>query len=339
MPASNKIQVHFRTETVPYLPPVKRWEHRIAVYPIARDEVLWQWRRSQTDELSQQEASRLATSLSEHWLATAEKLRSEYRFIAAIDAYRQVLRFNPLAPAKEKLEEVIALKTQFDDEFSLALKRLPDHLEATRLFNRILAIKPDLAQAHGRLGTLLAVQGQQQLAIEHWQKVSQYDPNDAYGEGMLGWNAYLQGRYQDAIVALQKAEDIEPFNAKINLNLGLALAQAGRMAEAISCFRNVVSIEPQNLDGYHNLSLALQNQQKPVEAIPFAVRATKLAKDEAPELLITLAEVYFEANRPIDANNAAQKAEELVRMRNSTRHIQLHTQLKKLRERIGQAAK
>ena len=339
MPAFNKIQVHFRTEHEPYVPPVKRWEHRIAVYPAARDEVLLQWHRTQTDERSHQEAARLTRNLTKHWQGEAEKFRSEYRFLAAIDAYRQALRFDPEPATKEKLDAVIALKTQIDDEFQLALKRLPDHAEATRLFNKILAVKPDLPQAHGRLGTLLSMQGQQELAIEHWRKVSHYDPNDVYGEAMLGWNAYLQARYDDAIAALQRADGIEPFNAKINLNLGLALARAGRMPEAIEHFKKVVTIEPQNLDGYHNLSLALRNQGKPAEAIPFAVRATKLAKNQNAELLITLAETYFEAGRPNDANAVAEKAVEIARTSNSKTFLQLRERQDKLRERVKRTAK
>ncbi|MCX7421179.1 MAG: tetratricopeptide repeat protein [Planctomycetia bacterium] len=333
MPAFNKVQVHFRMESEPYFPPVKRWEHRIAVYPTARDEVLWQWHRTQNEEHSHREVIRLRKTLSEHWLKEAEKLRGDYRFIAAIDAYRQALRFDPAPATQEKLDALIAIKTQLDDDFSLALNRLPDHAEAIRLFNRILAIKPDLPQAHGRLGTLLSMQGQQELAIEHWRKVSFYDPNDAYGEAMLGWNAYLQARYEEAITALRRADDIEPFNAKINLNLGLALASAGQISEAIEQFKKVVDIEPQNLDGYHNLSLALRNQMKPTEAIPFAVRATKLAKNQNPELLMILAEIYAEAGRPSDAIFAAEKAVGLARSSKSNALGQLRKRQEKLHER------
>ena len=334
MPAFNKIQVHFRTENEPYVAPVKRWEHRIAVYPVARDEVLLQWHHTQTDEHSHQEAARLTSSVTKHWRGEAEKFRSEYRFLAAIDAYRQALRFGPEPTTTEKLDAVIALKTQIDDEFQLALKRLPDRAEATRLFKKILAVKPDLPQAHGRLGTLLSMQGQQELAIEHWQKVSFYDPNDAYGEAMFGWNSYLQARHEEAIAALQRADDIEPFNAKINLNLGLALARTGQLSEAIEHFRKVVDIEPQNLDGHHNLCLALRNQKKSVEAIPFAVHATKLAKDQNAELMMVLAETYSEAGRPSDAIFAAEKAVKLARSSKSNTLGQLQERQQRLLDQV-----
>ena len=150
---------------------------------------------------------------------------------------------------------------------------------------------------------------------------------------MLGWNAYLQARYEEAITALRRADDIEPFNAKINLNLGLALASAGQISEAIEQFKKVVDIEPQNLDGYHNLSLALRNQMKSTEAIPFAVRASKLAKNQNPELLMILAEIYAEAGRPSDAIFAAEKAVGLARSSSSDTLGQLRKRQEKLHER------
>jgi len=184
------------------------------------------------------------------------------------------------------------------------------------------------------LGTLLATMGQQELAIEHWRSASNLDPNDSYGEGMLGWNAYLQGRYDEAIAAFQRADEIEPFNAKINLHLGLALARAGRLSAAIERFRQVLTIEPRNVDGCHNLSLALRNHGQPNEAVRFAVRAVKLTQNQSAELLISLAETYFEAGRLTDASDAAEKAANLVQTTNAKPLPQLQMLQEKLRKRV-----
>ena len=334
MPAFNKTQVHFRTEQEPYVPPVKRWEHRIAVYPAARDEVLLEWHRTQTDEQSRNEVTRLSKGLAEHWLRDADQFRNDYRFLPAIDAYRQSLKFDPAPTTRDKLNEVLAMRNQIDADWSLALKKLNAPAEASELFNRILSLKPDHPRAHGRLGTMLATQGQQELAIEHWRKVSECDPNDSYGEGMLGWNAYLQGRYVEAIAALQRADEIEPFNAKINLNLGLALSRAGRIPEAIEHFQKVVTIEPQNVDGFYNLSMALRNQGQPNEAIRFAVRAVKLTQHQNADLLIALAETYLEAGHVTDASNVAEKAAERARTTNSKLLPQLRALQERLQKRI-----
>jgi len=56
MPPYVKMNVVFITENDPYLPPMLRYEHRIAVHPAARDTVLLDWYRTQSDEESRRHA-------------------------------------------------------------------------------------------------------------------------------------------------------------------------------------------------------------------------------------------------------------------------------------------
>ena len=41
------------------------------------------------------------------------------------------------------------------------------YAEASETLTRMLAVKPDLATAHGKLGTLYAIAGQSELAAKH----------------------------------------------------------------------------------------------------------------------------------------------------------------------------
>src|SRR5262249_42581945 len=153
---------------------IRRFQHRIAVDPIARQEVLLAWHRTRTDASSQVEAERLKKALVEHWLSMADKCRREFRFLAAIGALREALRVDSSASSKEKLRAAVALQAKLDRDLVDALhlideRRFPPAIEA---FEKILAVKPDLAIAHGKLGTAYAVVGKKDLAAKHLQAVA-----------------------------------------------------------------------------------------------------------------------------------------------------------------------
>src|SRR5262249_29838307 len=94
MPVYVKINVNFQTEDDDYVPPLTRSEHRIAVYPAARQAVLWEWHRTQPGSVDQEEAARLAKSLVAHWRAEAEDCRRQHRYMGAIAAIREAARFD-----------------------------------------------------------------------------------------------------------------------------------------------------------------------------------------------------------------------------------------------------
>ena len=103
--------------------------------------------------------------------------------------------------------------------------------------NRMLAVKPDLAVARSKLGTLYAATGQLDRAVPHLEAVARDDPDNASGLTMLGWLAYLGNRPEEAAGFYRRAEAIEPFDPKLNYHWGLALLKLSRWAEADGRFR------------------------------------------------------------------------------------------------------
>ena len=319
MPKSNKIQVHFRTETDSFLPTVKKWEHRIAVYPAARDEVLLEWYRRQSDAHSREETTRLARSLAEYWLTKAENHVRDYRYLAAIDAFRQSLQSESSPATRDRLREIIGLKSKLDDELALAMHQFGQqkYSEAMTTFTQVLSVKPDLAGAHGTLGTLYAIKGKRDLANDHLRAVAKYDPNDPYGESMLGWLAYLDDRLDESLEHYQRAEEIEPYDAKINYQIGLVLMKLQRQPEAAERFKQVLTSDPQNVEGCHAMSLSLRQQGRPGEAIPYVEHAVKVTGRQNVDLLVALAETYSEANRYQQAIDTATSSLRLAQRTNS----------------------
>ena len=336
MPRRNKIQVNFQTSSAAYFPPARRCEHRIAVYPAARDEVLWEWHRQQTGAESRTETARLAARLADHWLAEFENCRRAFRFLAAIDAGRTALKFNPSETSKEKIREVEAICARLDaDWFEAGFQSRSGNMpQAIALLEEDLGIKPDLARVHGKLGTLYAMRGETERAVGHLQQAAQFDRDDPYGPAMLGWLAYLGGRPEEALAHYRVALEIEPWRSGLQYTMGLVLQQLDETDESIQCFQGALEIDPRNSDACQALSEALR-QRLPAEALRLAQRAVQLTRSENALCLLTLAECCADAGRFADAENAARQALSKVPQNNPQLAERVESRLSVFRGRSG----
>ncbi len=310
MPSLNKIQVYFFTAADAYLPPVKRCEHRIAIYPQARRKLLHEWRRSQPGADNAEEAARLARDISAQALADAKRYRSEYRFLAAIDACRETLQFTDDAAVRGELDELLAVQTRLDRDFfeAIRLKDAGHSNAAISLLEQILKIKPDWAKAHGRLGSLYAAVGRRELAQQHLLEVSRNDSDDPYGEAMLGWLAYLAGRPDEALRQYRLADAREPYNARIQWEIGLAEVQLNHWHEAEVRFETALEIAPNFAAALHGLDHVLRQQGQLEMALSCGLRAAGLTGWKDAEVVLSLAETYAALGRFDEAQQAAARA-------------------------------
>jgi tetratricopeptide (TPR) repeat protein len=337
MPVRKWMTVHFHTDDDKFVPPIRRHEHRIAIYPEAQQELLLEWHRAQQGDDHRQEVDRLTKDLVQHWLAEAERYRRDYRFLVAIGAAREALRFDSSPALHEKLRELIAIQSSYNAELAKGVLLLSERQvpEAIQTLKQCLQIKPDSAPAHGRLGTCLAMVGQKRQAIEHWRAVAKCDPDDSYGESMIGWLALLDGKNAQAVESYRRADEIEPNNAKINLQLGLSLAQLGQLPEAIERFRRVLALDPKHAETWQVLSVALRKQGGTAEALRCAQRAAVLTKFENPDVLVTLADGYAAVDRLRDAVAAVEAALEVAPARTLNQQGEILGRIKEFRSRAG----
>jgi tetratricopeptide (TPR) repeat protein len=331
------MNVHFHTAQERFVPPIRRFQHRIGVDPIARSEVLLGWHRSQTGPEHRQMAERLASELAEHWVKESERCRHNYRFLAAIGAAREALSVDPPPAVRARAEaarrEAIGLQTDLNAEFIEAMHAADEQKagKAIGILNKILTIKPDFAIAHGKLGTLYAATGKTDEAVRHLEAVARYDPDNASGLAMLGWLAYLGGRPADAIQHYRQAEKIEPFDAKINYHWGLALIKLENWAEAADRFRRALAVDPNHAGSSQGLAHALKQQGKAAEAVRYAWRAARLTDFRELDVLVTLAECYADAGRNPEAAAAAVRALELDAAGSGTLGLDTRRRLEVLR--------
>lgn len=310
MPEGRKIQVFFRTETDRYVAPVKRYQHQIGVYPLARQKILLDWHRTQTDSESKVAAERLASELAEAWKAESLRLQGQYRYLAAIDACRESLGFVSDSATEKRLQELLTIQSKIDAEFQDAQWHVGEkrYREAIESLQSVLRAKPNHAMANAKLGTVFAVVGEPALAKKYLEQATQDDPDDPYAFAMLGWLAYLGGRPEEALRHYLDAEKVEPYSAKINHQMGLAYAKLGRWAEAADRFRAAVKIDPQDAGFCVALSEALGHLENWPEAVTYAKQAVSLTKFDEPNSLKNLAEAYAKTGQIDDAIQTAERA-------------------------------
>jgi tetratricopeptide (TPR) repeat protein len=310
MPEYNRVAIKFHTAEDQYVFPMRPHEHRIGIYPAARLETLWKHYRTSASESDRAEARRLSAELSQHWQAEARRFESEHRVMSAIGAWREAYRFEPTTDIRRRLDEVIARQKQIDDDLNAVQQvlRMGRLNEAITILERILKNKPNLARAHGRLGTLYASVGQMARAVTHLEAVEKFDPDDAYGQNMLGWMAYVRGDGAAAIEAFRRADTIRPFTVEIQFRWGLALQLLERWDEAEFRFRTALEIDPNHASAWQGLAYALRHLGRTEEALQAAERAARLTRWQNPDVLLTIADVYADLKRWDDAISTAEKA-------------------------------
>lgn len=312
MPARVWMNVHFQTADDEYRPIVKRFDHRIGVHPEAKNAVLWEHFRQQPDAVSQGRAVELKTALTQHWLAEADRRNKAYRFLAEVGALREAYQFETTAAVREKIRVAAARQAKLDGDWADAIWLVEQRRtgDAAQALESILAVKPDSAKAHGKLGRLRAELGDMPTAEKHLRAVAEYDPNDAYGLNLLGWLAFLDRppRYEDSVRLYRDALVIEPYSPEIQTRLGHALLKLNRWPEAAEAFRTATAIDPKNADAFHGAAHALRMQKQPAEAVRYARRAAQLTDRRVADVLITLADAYEDAGRTADARATAEEA-------------------------------
>jgi tetratricopeptide (TPR) repeat protein len=309
MPARVWMNVRFHTADDQYVPVAPRFDHRIAVYPEAKQAVLLAWLRGQTDAPRRAEADRLASLLARHWLDEAERRRRDSRLLATIGALREAMKADPRPATRRRLDEAITRQAEFDRLVTATNapgQRPPG--ETAELMKKILEIKPDYAPAHGELGTAYALMGKRPEADSHLRAAQLYDPEDTYCRVSMAQLAYLDGRWAEAEALYAKADEIEPYDANIHNGWGLALLKQERLADAAAHFRRALTIDPRHAGGSDGLSEVLRRQGQVEEALLHARRAVRWSHSQNAKMLLTLADAYTAAHRPADARKALERA-------------------------------
>jgi len=139
--------------------------------------------------------------------------------------------------------------------------------EAAECFRQATMFRPDFAEAHFNLATVLQVMDRLDEAAQTYQRALSIKP--AYPEALcnLGRVQKLQGQLDMAAASYRQALALDARLVQAHNNLGNILLLKGDIAEAALCFRQALKLQSDYAEAHSNLLFALQylNTCSPVE--------------------------------------------------------------------------
>jgi predicted TPR repeat methyltransferase len=161
---------------------------------------------------------------------------------------------------------------------------------AADMYDSILAVAPDNADALHFCGVLAHQQGRSEQAVALIERSLELEPERADWQSNLG--IVLQDRLEldDAIAAYQHAIALDPEHANAYNNLGVVLRARGRVVEAETAYRTAIRLHPEHSDAYNNLGVLLNSQKRAHEAaVCFSKVITFRPRDPEARRLLALA--------------------------------------------------
>jgi tetratricopeptide (TPR) repeat protein len=197
----------------------------------------------------------------------------------------------------------------------LEQKGLP--IEALAQYREAVRLAPDNAGAHYDNGNLLANLGRPEEALPELLKAVQLDPHQMLHHASLGAVLAELGRFHEAMSELTNAIRLDPDYPWPHFEMAKVFLKQGRDAEAMDEFREALRIDPDNFQilAYtaHVLAADENSQIRDGQAaLAYAARANVLDNGAQPFVLDALGMACAETGHFDDAQEATQKAIELM---------------------------
>ena len=114
---------------------------------------------------------------------------------------------------------------------------------AAACYERALALRPGLAQAHINLGIVLRQQNRLDEAAAHYRQALTLKPDSAEAHNNLGIILWQQTRFDEALTHYHQALAVRPDYTEALHNLGITLLVQGKPDEARQVFERLKSID------------------------------------------------------------------------------------------------
>jgi tetratricopeptide (TPR) repeat protein len=154
--------------------------------------------------------------------------------------------------------------------------------DAERLYREVLAADPSHAECLALFGVLARQTARPDLAAFCLRHAIGLKPQVANFHCALGSVLLAQGQHAEAVAAFAAALAIEPGLLEALNNQGNALQAMGRMAEAAECYRRAVALQPKLAEAHYNLGSTLAALGRVDDAIR-SYRAALHCRLEYPE--------------------------------------------------------
>ena len=153
--------------------------------------------------------------------------------------------------------------------------------EALASYTQAIALKPDFADAHYNLGNTLKSLGRLEEAEAIYTQAIALKPDLADAHNNLGATLKELGRLEEAEASYKQAIALKPDYAEAHNNLGYALKEIGRLDEAEAIYTQAIALKPDLADAHNNLGTTLKELGRLEEAEASYQQAIALKPDLA----------------------------------------------------------
>ena len=200
-------------------------------------------------------------------------------------ALREALRHHQagrLVEARRIYDQLLAIEPEHAEALHLAgvlNSQMGDHGKGAELIGRAIAVRPDYAEAHHNLGNVRFQQGASEAALECFRRAAELKPD--YGEAHYNIASLLrlEGKLDEAADALARAAESGLDDAEIALERGDVLAELGRHEEAAQAYADAVARAPDEVEMLLGLAETMRERRRIDDATACVERA--LARDPA----------------------------------------------------------
>lgn len=182
--------------------------------------------------------------------------------------------------------------------------------DAIQAYRRALDLKPDYADVHLNLATLLLRQGETEDAVTHYHQALRCNPRLAIAHYNLANALMRQGKIREAVESYKEALRLEPGFLDAQTNLAAALLTAGDLDEALRHCKETLQRRPDLLIARKNLALVLIRKGQIDEAIEVYRQAIRLHPRDA-DLYCRLGMLLDRQGKPDEALQAYRQALEI----------------------------
>ncbi len=256
------------------------------------------------------------------------------KLLASARRLMQAGQFVEAAGAYQKLLSLRPDIAELQSEMGNVLTCQRKFAEAQAHYERAVALRPNFAPAYHNLANLLRVQGRLEEALVRYEQVAALMPGSPDAHNNVGNVLAMLSRYDEATRRYERALALRPQFAEAHNNLANVLKQQDQFDRAIHEYQQVLALQPDYADAHNNLGNVLRHQGKIDEAMALFNRAIEIQPDFAQAHYDRTALKTFRADDPELATLEALAAD--PNRRDDNKMVYIHFGLGKALEDAGQ---
>ena len=164
--------------------------------------------------------------------------------------------------AQDLYNQVLKINPNYADahnNLGAIFKELEENAKAKNCFEKAIEINPNYADAHNNLGAIFNSLGEVKKAKECYEKAIESNPNHTFALNNLGVIYKELAENQKAKNCFEKAIGINSNYADAHFNLGNVFKDLKELQKAKNCYEKAIEINPNHTMAYNNLGTVFGN--------------------------------------------------------------------------------